>query len=380
MLLEAGIWIGISTLIHYAWFRKKTEREKIDLVFKNIKYGFQDQLPYYFKTIKSDTCNTYIYHLPYGLIDDPKLEIILQKTLNRPVKIELKNQLFIKVYHEDLNSKYNYKFIKLDNWQLPIGYSLGEELIYHDFDKIPHMTVAGATRWGKTVFMKSLMTHFIENHPNDVEFFILDLKGGLSFHRYANIKQVKVVASNYKESASALQMVEQEIKQTMQQFKSNYQENILDTKINKRKFIIIDEAGELVPNNSMSDEDKFNAKICQRIMSHIVRVSGGLGYRMIFGTQYPTAKIMDNQIKANSSAKISFKLETSTQSNVAIDQDGAEKLEYPGRAIYKTVHEHVVQTFFINSDEMWRRLRRYEVNDSARTKKDQRREDIVTFG
>lgn len=108
------------------------------------------------------------------------------------------------------------------------------------------------------------------------------------------------------------------------------------------------------------DEIDENAKYCQQVLSRIVRVSGGLGYRLLFTTQYPTAKIMDNQIKANSSSKLTFRLETSVQSNVAIDESGAEELEYPGRGIYKTVDKHIIQSPFLSNEDMWERLRRWE--------------------
>src|SRR5690606_20263920 len=97
-----------------------------------------------------------------------------------PVKISFTNQkLHIKVYTEKLKDEYSYDlFESKGNWTIPMGMSL-DGPIYHDFDVIPHMTVAGATTWGKTVFMRMLMTHLIENNPEGVEFYILDLKGGL---------------------------------------------------------------------------------------------------------------------------------------------------------------------------------------------------------
>ncbi|UFT98076.1 hypothetical protein KO561_12775 [Radiobacillus kanasensis] len=379
MLLELGIWSGAAYLLHRSLFSPLTDKQKIEQVFENIKFGFKDKLPKHCFTHENNDVVIYSYHIPPGLTNASTLEEALTIVFDRPVKVELRSVLKIKVYKENLKEKYKYESQKLESWNVPIGLSL-DGMIYHDFDKIPHMIVAGATRWGKTAFFKMMLTSLIENHPNDVEFYVLDLKGGLAFHRYSTLKQVKVVASNYKESAVALKQIEKDIQKTMKEFKRNFHENILDTNITNRKFIFIDEAGELVPDKSMSDADKKHAATCQRIMSHIVRVSGGLGYRMIFGTQYPTAKIMDNQIKANSSAKISFRLETSIQSKVAIDEPGAEKLPYPGRAIYRTTDRHLVQTPYISNKDMWNRLRRYEESASTRKETDERGENLVTFG
>ncbi|WP_096269518.1 FtsK/SpoIIIE domain-containing protein [Paucisalibacillus globulus] len=375
---------GIAAVTMYAaarWNPTVSEKKKILQTLINIGFTVKDQEPRLFKTTKEDDWIDYIFNVPFGKVDDENTQPILEKTLGKPVKVNFKQKLYIRVYNDQLQRETKYKdFPALEGWNIPVG-KTQEKLLYHDFDEIPHMTVAGATRWGKTVFMKSMITHLIENHPDDVEFYILDLKGGLSFHRYSNLKQVKVVADDYKSSAKALKEVEKDIKETMKEFKPNYYENIVDTDIPTRKFIIIDEAGELMPNKSMSESDKEHARTCKKIMSHIVRVAGGLGYRLIFGTQYPTKEVMDNQIKANASAKITFRLQTSVQSGVAIDESGAEKLEYPGRAIYKTVDHHIVQTPYISNDEMWKRLRRYEEkNVTAREKTKEGGTDSIQFG
>lgn len=370
---------GIAAITMYAvarWNPTISDKQKIHQILINTDHKVKDQEPKLFKVIKKENHIDYLFNLPFGIVNDESLENIIGKTLDKPVKVTFKGKLFIRVYNTHLQKKTMYKDFKpIEGWTIPVG-KTNDNIIYHDFDEIPHLTVAGATRWGKTVFMKAMITHLIENHPEDVEFYILDLKGGLSFHRYSNLKQVKVVADDYKSSAKALEQVKKDIKQTMSALKKDYHENIVDTNIPTRKFIIVDEAGELMPNKSMSDADKEYARTCRSIMSHIVRVAGGLGYRLIFGTQYPTKDVMDNQIKANASAKITFKLQTSVQSKVAIDEQGAEKLEYPGRAIYKTVDKHIVQTPYISNAEMWQRLRRYEIEPTNK----ERGTDTFHFG
>lgn len=371
---------SIAAFTIYAAMKwNKTDKEKIQHTFENIGYIVGDRSPKLFKTHKTDTATLYTYHVPYGLVDDPKLDV-LEKVLNKPIKISFTNQkLHIKVYKEKLEDEYSYVLFKSKgNWTIPVGMSL-DGPIYHDFDVIPHMTVAGATTWGKTVFMRMMMTHLIENNPDGAEFYILDLKGRLAFNKYRNLKQVKVVAGDYRESYKALSMVKKDIKKDMDYLLSIDAENAKEGNIKTRKFIIIDEAGELMPNKDMSDEDKEYTRGCQRILSHISRVAGQIGYKMIFGTQYPTAEVMHNQIKANSLAKVSFRLSTSVQSGVALDQPGAEKLDYPGRAIYKTVDEHLVQTPFISRKEVWERVCKY--NDASNQKESEpARENTVIFG
>lgn len=378
--MEMIIGSGIACLAMYAahnWTHG--DRKKIQETFRNLDYKKGDRLPKLKRTHKSDKYTTYTYSVPYGLVDDVKLNV-LEKVLNKPVKISFANtKLHIKVYKEPLVTEIKYSEFKPSNngWSVPIGMSV-DGPVYHDFDRLPHMIVSGTTTWGKTVFMRSLMVHLIENYPDKAEFYVLDLKGGLAFNPYRKLKQVKAVAGNYKESEKVLTMVKKRIEEDMEYLKSIDAENAKEGNILTRKFILVDEAGELRPESGMSEADIEAVKECQRTLSHIARVSGQIGYKLIFGTQYPTKEILNPQIKANAVARVSFRLTTAVQSGVAIDQDGAEKLEYPGRAIYKTVDEHLVQTPFISKKEIWERIGKYD--DSANQEKAKGRRDSVEFG
>lgn len=378
--MEVFIGSGIAAFAMYAAYNwSNDDRKKIKHVFDNLGYKVGDRLPRLIKTHKTDKAITYTYSVPYGLVDDDKLKV-LDKVLNRPVRISFTNQkLHIKVYKYPLPSELNYDLFKPgEGWTVPIGMTL-EGPVYHDFDKLPHMIVSGTTTWGKTVFMRSLMVHLIEHHPEDVEFYVLDLKGGLAFNPYRNLKQVKAVAGNFKDSEKVLKEVKRRIEDDMKYLESLEAENAVEGNIPTRKFILVDEAGELKPEKNMPEADKKAAQECQNILSHIARVAGQIGYKLIFGTQYPTKEILNPQIKANAVARVSFRLTTAVQSGVAIDQSGAEKLEYPGRAIYKTVDEHLVQTPFISKEEIWERIGMHH-DDSTSEKAAERRRDTIEIG
>lgn len=156
--------------------------------------------------------------MPYGLVDDEKLQV-LEKVLNKPVKVSFVNQkLHIKVYKQTLPNEVKYDWNKTEGWTLPIGTSL-DGPVTHDFDKIPHMTIAGMTRQGKSVLLKLILGHLINNNPDDAEFYILDLKEKLEFGPYENLKQVKGVAGNVYESKEMLEVVLKDIKSDMAVFR-----------------------------------------------------------------------------------------------------------------------------------------------------------------
>lgn len=362
--MQTLIGAGIASFFIYAAAKwNPTEQAKIKHLFKNIKYKVGDQLPILKKIDKNDTYTRYIYSVPYGLIDDPKLKNTLEKTLGKKVDVSFNRMLFIKVYHQTLPTNIKYDWQSTKKWTVPIG-KAHDNFIYHNFDKIPHMTIAGMTRQGKTVLLKLILAHLINNNKH-VEFYILDLKGGLEFGRYDKLKQVKNVSSNVSEAVSQLKIISKQLKSYMVHFKNNGYNNIVNTNIKKRTFIIVDEAAEL-------------DKECQKYLAEIARVGGALGYRLIFATQYPTSDTLPRQIKQNSDAKITFRLPTEFASRVAIDEQGAEDLTCPGRAIYRT-HERVeMQVPYISDTDIEKQLRRYEV-DTTKEKGEARGTDTFTL-
>lgn len=375
--MDAIIGAGIAALTIYAATKwNKSEEEKIQHTFRNLNYRVKDQEPRLFNKHQTDRYTLYTYHVPYGLVDDEKLSV-LEKVLNKPVEIVFKNQkLHIKVYKEKLPTRIDYDWSMTDGWTVPIGRSLSG-MIHHDFDKVPHMTIAGMTRQGKTVLLKLIFAHLTNCHPDDVEFYIVDLKGGLEFNRYQKLKQVNSVASNVFEAKHTLTDVLKAVKGDLSLFKQNGYTNVLDTNISKRKFIIVDEGAELTPAPHHTKEEKAMYSYCQHALSEIARIGGALGYRLIFATQYPTADTLPRQIKQNADAKISFRLPTEVASRVAIDEQGAEKLGVPGRAIYRTYEKHVVQVPYIDDKNILERLGEYVTTSEKAAK---RRKDTVIFG
>lgn len=362
-MIELGItWAGLSFLLYQNLFNE-SDQKKIETIFKNVRYGFKDHFPSHVKTQDNEGHTTYVYNLPYGLTDNEKIKQIISKTLCKPVKMTMTNgKLIIKVYKEGLRKFYKYEWLKTK--AIPIGYGL-DGIIYHDFDKIPHMTIAGATRQGKTVLLKLILAHTISNDPG-AEFYILDLKGGLEFNRYRKYSSVKSIASDDESADLLLQSVIKRMDNDMVDFKNKGYNNILNTNINKRTFIIVDEGAEL-------------NRGCQKQLSKIARIGGALGYRLIFATQYPTADTLPRQIKQNADAKVSFRLPTEVGSRVAIDEQGAEKLEVPGRAIYRTHVRQEIQVPYITDKEILETLRRFE-HDSTEKEGETGGADTITFG
>lgn len=271
----------------------------------------------------------------------------------KEVLLSYDGTLKIRIYKEAMPEMYAFDGEILaccKGWSVCIGYAR-ENIVYHDFDKIPHLVVAGTTRYGKSVFLKNVITTLINSNPNTVKLTLLDLKGGLAFNRYANAKQVIEVAADVKESLAALQRVHAAILIKQKDYRRRGVEDIKEAKEKERHFIVIDEAAELASKGEGDPVIKKMKIDCEHIIAEIARIGGGLGYRLIFATQYPTADTLPRQVKQNCDARLCFRLQTDVASQVVLDEAGAEQLPLiKGRGIYQTDRKMIVQTPFIEND------------------------------
>ncbi|MEG7864488.1 cell division protein FtsK [Bacillus paranthracis] len=243
-----------------------------------------------------------------------------------------------------------------------MGQSL-EEMIYHDFDKTPHMVLGGLTRMGKTVFLKVLLTTLIEANPENTHVYLIDLKEkGLEFSEFSNLKQVVEVADSVEKAHAVLEKIMKKIEERGKLMKEKGYKNIVETKEKDRYFIIVDEGAVLAPAKGLPRPINKIREECQYMLSYIATVSGGLGFRLILATQYPTVTSIPSVVKQMSDAKLGFRLPTRVASEVVLDESGLETLpSLPGRAIYKTDRLTEIQVPYISDEMMWNHLKEYEV-------------------
>lgn len=263
--------------------------------------------------------------------------------------------LLVKIYNEPLTNMFSFKeFDQCTGWEVPVGISRNGQ-IKHDFDKKAHIIVAGTTDFGKSTWVNNVIATLIKNNPNDVDFTLIDLKGGLEFSPYSNLKQVKAFATDPEEAIEALQIAVEKMEQTTEILRRKGFKNVKDASIKKRHFVIIDEAADIADNS-----------VCQELLKSIARKGRAAGVRLVYTTQYPTSETISSQVKRNCIGRLCFVLDTATASTVVLDQGGAEKLPLiQGRALYKDVKLIEVQTPYITDEEI-REVIKPQINIRAR--------------
>jgi DNA segregation ATPase FtsK/SpoIIIE, S-DNA-T family len=265
-----------------------------------------------------------------------------RKKLRKTVEMEYDGTLKIQVYHEDLTDHFvlnEADIKKYKGWEVPVGLSRKGEL-KHNFEKRPHMIVAGATGFGKSEFIKLLITVLTSNQPQYVRFYLIDLKGGLELGRYKNMKQVIKFGRNPKEAKNILKSIQEDMNKKLDDLFEKGFKDIEESGQKERYFVFIDEAADIA-----------DQKDCMEIVTDIARRGRAAGYRLIYATQYPTNETLPSQVRANIGARVCFRLETNAQSRAVLDEGGAEDLpEIEGRAIFRRVSNTVIQTPYIERE------------------------------
>ncbi|PDY77395.1 FtsK/SpoIIIE domain-containing protein [Bacillus cereus] len=362
-----------ATFITVAYFYQSngmSDKKKITTFFEIAKICVQHkgelQYPIFIKEIKDDISMNYVYKLPLGVPSQliQKLAEVLEEGLYKPVKISFhQRELHIRVFSQRIPEMWNWSkdLLKEHTWRVMVGKALDKH-VYHDFEKTPHMCVSGMTRFGKTVFLKNVMTSLILQQSQHVSFFIIDLKEGLEFSPYKNLSQVIEIAENPEQALEMLAKVREKMVKQIEVIKNSYFTNIIDTSIKERYFIIVDEGANLCPTQGLPKKQRDVLFLCQEMLSEIARIGGGLGFRLLFCTQYPTSDTLPRQIKQNADAKIGFRLPTAVASQVALDESGLEDLpSLPGRALFKTDRTEEIQVPYLKDTDMWKLLKQYKV-------------------
>lgn len=317
--------------------------------FKEKLDNFQDGL-----NIKKSTFDIALHDLKQlkfqkDIIEQIKTLAQKKRTKRKEVEIEFDGMLKFRVYNEPLTDNYTFEEAtkkKVNGWKAIVGKDRRGKRVLVDFERTYNMIVCGTPGYGKSNWINSTINTLILNHPDDVSFTLVDLKDGLEFNRYRNMKQVKKYAETPTQAMEALEEAIKKMKGINAFLKEKGYSNVKEAGIKERHFVIIDEAADLADD-----------PVCQEYMVDIARKGRASGIKLILATQYPTAQVVPSQIKRQCMGRLSFVLDTATASNVALDQAGAESLPpIEGRALYKELKLIEVQTPYITNEDIQKNI------------------------
>lgn len=222
--------------------------------------------------------------------------------------------------------------------QIPIllGKTVSGEIVMSDLAKMPHCIIAGATGSGKSVCINTIVMSIVMNAtPDEIRILMVDPKK-VELTGYANLPHmIAPVITEAHGAYAALNWLVKEMQLRYEILKQLGLRNIgafnsrkrkqefeesLDIPIPEKmpKFVaIIDEFADLMMASS-SDLETPIARIAQ--------MARAVGIHLILATQRPSREVITGLIKANFPTRISFKVASRINSQIILDETGAENL------------------------------------------------------
>ncbi|MDN3506799.1 MAG: DNA translocase FtsK 4TM domain-containing protein [Simkaniaceae bacterium] len=222
--------------------------------------------------------------------------------------------------------------------QIPIllGKTVSGELVLSDLAKMPHCIIAGATGSGKSVCINTIVLSIVMNaRPDEVKLLMIDPKK-VELTGYTNLPHmIAPVITEAHGAYAALSWLVKEMQKRYDILKQMGLRNIQSFNGRKRdlkyeetlnieipetmpKFVaIIDEFADLMMASS-SDLETPIARIAQ--------MARAVGIHLILATQRPSREVITGLIKANFPTRISFKVASRINSQIILDETGAENL------------------------------------------------------
>ncbi len=238
-------------------------------------------------------------------------------------------------------------------FRVPVGLSQ-TGYVFHDFDRSPHLLVAGMTRAGKSAFLRTLISTLVLSWPEDVfDLYGFDLKpGSLEFSIFPGVFTsllshdsdfMALLVSSWNEMEERAKLLSSAGVTQLHEYEA------MTGRTFRRVFLVIDEFAQLL---GLQDEARIRA-----MLQKIIAVGAGLGVHVVLCTQRPDHEVVDGKIRANLTSTLVFRVSTGVQSRVVLGHDGAEALpRIDGRGIYADGGETVVQAPYISVQEARRRL------------------------
>jgi hypothetical protein len=238
---------------------------------------------------------------------------------------------------------------------LLLGFDLQGKPVTHSL-KIPHIAIGGQSGYGKTDLLRFLVLQLISRFtPDELWIDIIDGKG-FSFLPFKKIPHIRRIARDLAGAYSLMR----EARETMTARSNMVWED--DDREGASGFqfrlIIVDELAVISPALQVT---KDNKKIAEATYAEMALISGTgreAQVGLLLATQRPDANVLSPLVKANCDASIALKCKTLSNSQIILDQGGAEKLPHkkPGRAIYSSTTDTIFQIPFVGVDAKWHKV------------------------
>lgn len=214
---------------------------------------------------------------------------------------------------------------------IPVGQDVYGNTKYIELDKAPHLLVAGATGSGKSVFLNVIIESLTQqNTASDLKLMLIDPKR-TEFNMYSHKEHLETkILSEVEETSYALEWLVKEMENRYKDLQRYEAKNVDELEQYSRIVVVIDEMADLLLSSEYyldaeGKKIKYSEGI-ERNMLRLLQKSRASGIHLVLATQRPSVDVIKGTLKANLPTRVSFMTSSKADSQVILDQPGAEAL------------------------------------------------------
>lgn len=240
------------------------------------------------------------------------------------------------------------------NAQLPVilGKTNSNETMVVDLVDLPHLLVSGASKQGKTNFLKALITGLIlKKKPYELKFVLLDTKYTAfnEFRTVSNqymrfwqedgvVNEDNCIANDLVSCTAVLGAIVIELKKRRNLLKKAGVKSVAEY---NDKLSKLDEGNPLpyivCVCDEYSDLTNFSGKSNKKNMKYILQMAKkgpAVGIHIVIATQRPASNVITWRIKRHFHSRIAFRVACKKDSKVILGKAGAEEIRTQGEMIF----------------------------------------------
>ena len=240
---------------------------------------------------------------------------------------------------------------------LPIGISPAGEPVFLDLTLLPHILVAGGTGSGKSVWLRAAVSSLVQGFaPSDLEVLLVDPKA-VDYAPFSGVPHLRGdhVITEPEEAIDLLREVTgPELARRTQLLQDAGYSNFRELRTRhpdsgaRYLVVVVDEYADLGLTLGKTERAEFERQILR-----LAQRGRAAGIFLILATQRPSVDFITGAVKANFSTRVSFRLPQRVDSQVILDEPGAEDLLGAGDLLL--LHEarlQRLQGYFASTEEI----------------------------